>query len=83
MTLFFVVLTACAINKEQIKQVEYIKPVVLEKPQKPEYFSVVYKKINGWYCLDVPNAKNQLKNEKLKDNYIFEYESIYEVYNAK
>lgn len=57
---------ACS-NKELVKTV-YTYPEVTV-PEEPTYYSVKWNKTDGFYCVDIDNAKNLLKNYKIMNTY--------------
>lgn len=73
--LFSMSLIGCG---KPLVKTEYQKPNVPPLPAKPEYYPVTWKSVNGFYCLDVDSAKNNLKNEALRDDREAQLEEIIE-----
>lgn len=61
-----------------IKETEYVKQTLPVAPADPVYYQVTFQKINGFYCLDVNNAKDILKNRELDNGVKTEYKAIWE-----
>lgn len=65
-------------SSQQIVKTEYIKQYVPELPTEPNYYSVKWNMLNMYYCLDLENAKNLLKNYELMRGYQVEMRTILE-----
>ena len=52
--------TAC--SPRQIARTEYLTAPVPELPAEPEYWPVIWIRIDGGLCIDDGNAKNLVKN---------------------
>lgn len=74
MMIFWIALTGCS----TIHSIEYIKQSIPELPEAPDYYSVMWQKWDGNYCVDEDNAKNLLKNRTLDKGYQMELKDILE-----
>ena len=61
-----------------IRKTEYAKPTIPELPAPPEYYEVVWQKVDGLYCVDANNAKNLLKNRILDKGFVEQHQEIIE-----
>ena len=61
-----------------IVKTEYVKPTIPELPAAPDYYEVIWQKVDGLYCVDSDNAKNLLKNRILDKDFIGQHRSIIE-----
>lgn len=61
-----------------IVKTEYVKPTIPELPAEPDYYPVVWQKIEELYTLDAKNAKNLLKNWELIKEFVRQHREIIE-----
>jgi len=73
--IFLMLLVGCS---SPIVKTEYIKPTVPALPAPPDYYEVVWQKVDGLYCVDSGNAKNLLKNRILDKGFVEQHQEIIE-----
>jgi hypothetical protein len=47
-------------------------------PAPPDYYEVIWQKVDGLYCVDSGNAKNLLKNRILDKGFVEQHQEIIE-----
>lgn len=69
-------LTGCGTSP--IVRTEHIKQTIPPLPTTPDYYPVVWQKMDDLYCLSPGSAKNLLKNKTLQDGRERDLEAIIE-----
>ena len=65
-------------NQQPIVKKEYVKQAIPALPVPPDYYEVVWQRIDELYCLTPGSAKNLLKNRELDKDFLGQHQEIIE-----